>query len=67
MCCGVTRGLAFEKLSGSLKISGKNEVIMNRDIIISVRRRRSLWEWYGWNGILSMSGLVPSGLLEPSS
>lgn len=47
MCCGVTKGLAFEKLSGSLKMSGKNETIMSRVRIISVNRRRSLWEWYG--------------------
>lgn len=42
MCCGVTNGLAFEKLSGSLKISGKNDMVMNRSRIISVNRRRSL-------------------------
>lgn len=42
MCCGVTRGLAFEKLSGSLKISGKNETIVNRNRIINVSRRKSL-------------------------
>lgn len=42
MCCGVTRGLAFEKLSGSLKISGKNETIMNRDRTINVSKRKSL-------------------------
>lgn len=42
MCCGVTRGLAFEKLSGSLKISGKNETIMSKNKIISVNSSRSL-------------------------
>lgn len=42
MCCGVTRGLAFEKLSGSLKMSGKNETIMSKNKIISVSNSRSL-------------------------
>lgn len=59
--------MAFEKLSGSLKMSGKNETMMSIDRIIRVRKSRSLYEWYGWNGILSMSGFVPSGLLDPSS
>lgn len=42
MCCGVTSGLAFEKLSGSLKMSGKNETIVNSSVIIIVSMRRSL-------------------------
>lgn len=67
MCWGVTNGLAFEKLSGSLKMSGKNETIISNRRVTRVSMRRSLYEWYGWNGILSMSGLVPSGLLDPSS
>lgn len=66
MCCGVTIGLALEKLSGSLNMSGLNDMIRNKVVIIMASRRESLWEWYGWNGILSISEFVPSGLLEPS-
>lgn len=65
MCCGVTKGLAFEKFSGSLNISGMNDKIMNSVVSIIVSNNISLCEWYGWNGILSMSEFVPSGLVEP--
>lgn len=66
MCCGVTSGLAFEKFSGSLKIFGMNDIIMNIMVSIIVSISMSLCEWYGWNGILSMSEFVPNGLLDPS-
>lgn len=66
MCCGVTIGLAFEKFSGSLKMFGMKAIIINIVVIRVVNISMSLWEWYGWNGILSMSEFVPRGLLEPS-
>lgn len=43
MCCGVTRGLAFEKLSGSLKMSGENETIRSSRMVMIVSIRRSLY------------------------
>lgn len=42
MCCGVTRGLAFEKFSGSLKMSGMNEIVKSMIIIIDEIINRSL-------------------------
>lgn len=59
-------GLAFEKFSGSFRMLGKNDIMMNSRVIIIVNIRVSLYEWYGWNGILSISEFVPRGLLEPS-
>lgn len=47
MCCGVTIGLALEKFSGSLKMFGVNDMIMNIVVNIMVNIRMSLWEWYG--------------------
>lgn len=44
MCWGVINGLAFEKLSGSLKISGKKETVIISVSSISVSSRRSLYE-----------------------
>lgn len=59
-------GLAFEKFSGSLRMLGRKDMIINSKVIIVISIRVSLYEWYGWNGILSMSEFVPKGLLEPS-
>lgn len=42
MCCGVTSGLAFEKLSGSLKMSGKNDTISISVVIIAASMKKSL-------------------------
>lgn len=33
MCCGVSRGLALEKFSGSFNKLGINERIMNSEVI----------------------------------
>lgn len=45
MCCGVTSGLAFEKFSGSLNISGVKDIMINSAVIIVVSRSMSLCEW----------------------
>lgn len=42
MCCGVTRGLAFEKFSGSFIIFGSNDRIINMTVIRIVSIRESL-------------------------
>lgn len=44
MCCGVTSGLAFEKFSGSLKILGVKDIMINSIVIIMVSISMSLWE-----------------------
>lgn len=44
MCCGVTNGLAFEKFSGSLKILGIKDIMINSVVIIMVNISMSLWE-----------------------
>lgn len=67
MCCGVTNGFALEKFSGSFKMSGKNEIVISSKVSVVASISRSFMVWYGWNGILSISEFVPSGLLEPSS
>lgn len=45
MCWGVTSGLAFEKFSGSLKVLGKKDIIINSKVIIVISMRVSLYEW----------------------
>lgn len=42
MCWGVTRGLAFEKFSGSFIISGLNDMIINMSVISVVNISMSL-------------------------
>lgn len=42
MCCGVTRGLAFEKFSGSLNMFGVNDIMMNIRVIRIVNIKMSL-------------------------
>jgi hypothetical protein len=37
----------------------------NKNIIIKINPKISLKEKYGWNGILSLLLLIPSGLLDP--
>lgn len=67
MCCGVTKGFALEKFSGSLRMSGKNEIVISSKVKVVASINRSFMVWYGWNGILSISEFVPNGLLDPSS
>jgi len=64
---GVTRGLAGMKLSGSPRRLGENSASEVRAISIAAKPRRSLYEKYGWNGILSVSEFSPRGLFEPVS
>lgn len=40
---------------------------MSRHIIIRMRPSRSLYEKYGWNGILSQFEFSPVGLFDPVS
>lgn len=42
MCCGVTMGLAFEKFSGSLKMFGVNDMMVNSSVIMIVIINMSL-------------------------
>ena len=64
---GVTRGLAGVKLSGSPSTFGANRAIDERKTKRTVKPRMSLYEKYGWNGILSESEFNPVGLLDPVS
>jgi len=41
MCCGVTNGFALEKFSGSLKMSGKNEIVISSKVSVVVSISRS--------------------------
>lgn len=63
----MTRGLAGVKLSGSPRRLGANRANDVRPSSIATNPRRSLYEKYGWNEILSASELIPAGLLEPVS
>lgn len=67
MCGGVTRGFAGVKLSGSPSKLGANNARQERASRATANPRRSLYEKYGWNGILSASEFMPSGLLDPVS
>jgi len=55
------------KLSGSPSMLGQKRVIAARGVRRATAPRRSLYEKYGWNGILSVSELSPVGLVEPVS
>lgn len=44
MCWGVISGLAFEKFSGSFRMLGKNDMMINSRVIIIVNIRVSLYE-----------------------
>lgn len=67
MCGGVTSGFAGVKFSGSPRRLGENRASAIRGVIIKVSPKMSLMEKYGWNGILSQSDTIPSGLFEPDS
>lgn len=64
---GVTRGLAGVKLSGSPRRLGENSAREVRAMSKATKPRRSLYEKYGWNEILSASEFKPAGLLDPVS
>lgn len=67
MCGGVTRGLAGVKLSGSPRRFGENKASIVSARSSPTNPRRSLYEKYGWNEILSASEFRPNGLLDPVS
>lgn len=67
MCGGVTMGFAGIKLSGSPSTLGLNRASKINVISTAASPRRSLSEKYGWNGILSVPGSSPAGLLDPVS
>lgn len=61
----MTSGLAGVKLSGSPRRFGEKRAKHVRAMRRTAKPRRSLYEKYGWNQILSASEFRPSGLLEP--
>jgi len=67
MCGGVTRGFAGVKLSGSPNRLGEKSARVVRPNSSATKPNRSLYEKYGWKGILSASELMPTGLLDPVS
>lgn len=60
-------GLAGVKLSGSPKRLGENSAREVRPISKIANPRRSLYEKYGWNEILSAFEFSPIGLFDPVS
>jgi hypothetical protein len=65
MCRGVPRGFAWLKFSGSPSRYGQARQITMRARNVIINPSRSFVEKNGWNGILSWSLEVPSGLLDP--
>lgn len=63
----MTRGLAGVKLSGSPSKLGAKSARHERASRATAKPRRSLYEKYGWNGILSASEFIPRGLFDPVS
>lgn len=63
----MTKGLAGVKLSGSPRRFGENRANEVSASSITAKPRRSLYEKYGWNAILSASEFSPAGLLDPVS
>lgn len=55
------------KLSGSPSRLGEKSAREIRARSKATKPRRSLYEKYGWNEILSASELRPAGLFEPVS
>lgn len=64
---GVTIGLAGVKLSGSPRRLGEKRASVVRPTNNTANPKRSLYEKYGWNEILSAFELRPIGLFEPVS
>lgn len=54
-------------MSGSPSRLGENSARETRAISRATNPRRSLYEKYGWNEILSASEFRPAGLFEPVS
>lgn len=67
MCGGVTNGFDGVKFSGSPSRLGENRDSAIRGVITRANPTMSLREKYAWNGILSQSDTIPSGLFEPDS
>jgi len=61
----VFSGFATLKFSGSFSINGAMKENISKDMINKRAGSKSFDEKYGWKGILSKFGLVPTGLLEP--
>lgn len=55
------------KLSGSPRRLGENRASDVRAVRRIMKPKRSLYEKYGWNEILSASEFSPMGLFEPVS
>ena len=60
-------GFAGIKLSGSKRRVGVRRERESRPERRMIKPKRSLYEKYEWNGILSGSELIPSGLFDPVS
>lgn len=67
MCGGVTRGFAGVKLSGSPRRFGVNRAMDVKAVSITAKPSKSLYEKYGWKGILSAFEFRPVGLFDPVS
>jgi hypothetical protein len=65
MWIGVFNGFARLKFSGSFRKNG----VIKEILIINSKKinigRISFEVKYGWNGILSLFGFTPNGLLDP--
>lgn len=63
----MTKGLAGRKLAGSLKSVGKKQVIAINEPRNRTTPTTSFLVYRGWNGVISVPDLIPSGLLDPVS